>query len=89
MRLTVLALLITANAFASEYVNGYFRADGNYVNGYTRESPSPYGANNYGNSNLQQPSSYGSNTYGNSYGSDREVDSDNGHTVINNPYGRN
>ena len=47
-------LLITASAFADEYVSGYTRKDGAYVNGYTRSSPDSSYNNNYsvrGNTN--------------------------------------
>ena len=46
-------LCITA-AFADTHVNGYYKRDGTYVNGYTRSSPDSTNWNNYstqGNSN--------------------------------------
>jgi hypothetical protein len=40
-------LLLTAPAFADEYVNGYTRSDGTYVQGYYRSSPDGTVTNNY------------------------------------------
>lgn len=52
---TLMALLLaTTSAFADQYVNGYTRKDGTYVNGYYRSSPDSSYNNNYsvrGNTN--------------------------------------
>lgn len=39
--------VLTAPAFADEYVNGYFRQDGTYVQGYYRSSPNGTVQDNY------------------------------------------
>ena len=48
------ALMCCTTAFADQYVNGYTRQNGTYVQGYTRSSPDSTVTNNYsyqGNSN--------------------------------------
>lgn len=47
-------LLVAGSCFADEYVSGYTRSNGTYVNGYTRASPDNSYNNNYnvrGNTN--------------------------------------
>jgi hypothetical protein len=78
---TLALFLIAVSANAQQYVNGYNRQDGTYVNGYYRSTPNNTTLDNYssrgnvnpytGNRgtvapNYSSPSSYGS---GNSYGS--------------------
>ena len=49
-----LALCFFASAHADEYVNGYYKKDGTYVQGYTRSSPNTTNRDNYstqGNNN--------------------------------------
>jgi hypothetical protein len=46
--------LTSLTTFADEYVNGYFRKDGTYVDGYMKSSPNSTNRDNYstqGNSN--------------------------------------
>ena len=45
--MATLALLLTTNALADTYVNGYTRKDGTYVQGHTRSSPDSSRSNNY------------------------------------------
>lgn len=53
----IMAVVIMATpfaAYADEYVNGYYRSNGTYVQGYTRSSPDNSYNNNYsvqGNTN--------------------------------------
>ena len=45
---------LATSVFADTFVNGYYKKDGTYVNGYTRSSPDTTNWNNYstqGNSN--------------------------------------
>ena len=54
MALLLFIVFSVANAFADAYVNGHYKKDGAYVNGYTRSSPDSTNVNNYstqGNSN--------------------------------------
>jgi len=44
----VLLSLISANAIADQYVNGYTRSNGTYVEPYVRSSPNSTTADNYG-----------------------------------------
>lgn len=46
--LGVLAMMLTAPAFADKAVRGYTRSDGTYVQGHTRSSPDAYRSNNPG-----------------------------------------
>lgn len=47
--LLALALgLLASTADAGQWVNGYVRKDGNYVQGYARSNPDRYQSNNYG-----------------------------------------
>lgn len=49
MRKVVLVLsLISVNAIADQYVNGYTRNNGTYVEPYVRSSPNSTTADNYG-----------------------------------------
>lgn len=41
-------LLVTTSTFAAEYVRGYTKSNGTYVEGYTRSSPDSSYNNNYG-----------------------------------------
>ncbi|MBF0542308.1 MAG: hypothetical protein HQK91_12765 [Nitrospirae bacterium] len=43
----ILLMLLVLVAFADEYVNGYIRSDGTYVQGYSRTSPDNTIRNNY------------------------------------------
>ena len=50
----VATMLLCGVASADQYVNGYTRSDGTYVQGYYRSSPDQYRYNNYssqGNTN--------------------------------------
>lgn len=49
-----LTLLATA-ANAGQYVNGYTRSDGTYVQGHYRSSPNSYQYDNYGTSGNSNP----------------------------------
>jgi opacity protein-like surface antigen len=42
------AALLAATAASAEWVNGYFRSDGTYVQGHYRSSPDSNRYNNYG-----------------------------------------
>lgn len=46
--LVVLSLFALPLLARAEYVSGYFRKDGTYVNGYYRSSPDSFKWNNYG-----------------------------------------
>ena len=45
--IAILIILITTPLFAAEYVQGYIRSDGTYVQGYHRSSPDSSYNNNY------------------------------------------
>jgi len=60
----LLLMLVTSSVFADEYVHGYTRKDGTYVQPYHRSSPDSSYNNNYstkGNSN-PYTSEYGTNS---------------------------
>ena len=45
--LFLLLILFTLLSYADEYVNGYFKKDGSYVEGYFRSSPNSTNRDNY------------------------------------------
>jgi hypothetical protein len=49
LKIVVLALLgcLALTSFADEYVNGYFKKDGTYVQGYFKSSPNTTNIDNY------------------------------------------
>lgn len=57
LALTVVASLISVNALADQYVNGYTRSNGTYVEPYVRSSPNSTTYDNYG-SRHESSSSY-------------------------------
>jgi hypothetical protein len=86
MKILFMVLFVSVTVQAQTYVNGYYRGSGTYVNSYVRDNPSPYGANNYGNSNLQQPggSAYDSNSY--YHNTTNTYDNDNSDQEVGRPY---
>lgn len=83
----ILVLAVSSSLYADQYVNGYTKSNGTYVQGYTRSSPNSTTSDNYstkGNTNpytgqegTRNPtSSSGNSNYGSSYGN-------------SNPYGNN
>lgn len=46
--LFVVAALLSGSVLADQYVNGYYRKDGTYVQGHTKSSPDQYRSNNRG-----------------------------------------
>lgn len=56
-KLVFLLAVISVNAVADQYVNGYTRGNGTYVDSYTRSSPNNTTADNYG-SRRESSSSY-------------------------------
>lgn len=61
---TIAAALLASTAFADQYVNGYTRRDGTYVQGYTRSDRDSSYNNNYSTQGNQNPytGEYGSNS---------------------------
>jgi len=80
MKKIILALVVSANAFAYgnggnyQYVNPYVRHDGTQVNGYYRSEPQPSHQNTYNHDNndsqygYHKDTTYNSNSNGYNYG---------------------
>ncbi len=56
-RIAALVMLagLASSATADDYVNGYTRSDGTYVQGYYRSSPNSYRYDNYSSSGNTNP----------------------------------
>ena len=86
--LFIALVALSGTALADQYVNGYYRKDGTYVQGHTKSSPDAYRSNNrdsqtYGGSQRDEYSSGtgATNKSNSSYGW-RDNDSDG----VSNPY---
>lgn len=51
----VIMLLVAATASADQWVNGYTKKDGTYVEGHYRSSPNQYRYDNYSSQNNSNP----------------------------------
>ena len=55
MKRVLLLVLLSTTAQADEYVNGYFRQDGQYIEGHYRTHPNQMRWDNYSSQGSQNP----------------------------------
>ena len=81
---------ITGFSFAGEYVNGYYRKDGTYVQGHTKSSPDEYRYNNKGSQTYggSQRDEYSSGTGATNRSNSSYGWRDNDRDGYSNPYDR-
>jgi len=76
-KIILMSLVLASSLFADQYVNGYTKSNGTYVQGYYRSSPNSTTSDNFstkGNTNpytgeqgYKTPSSSSSSSYGSGY----------------------
>lgn len=91
---SLIVLICSANLLAKDnYVNGYTKSNGTYVDGYHRSSPNSTKSDNYstvGNTNPytgQAGTKSDDSGYNNNYNSNSKSNSNNGYG-LQNPYGK-
>lgn len=76
--LILIAMLVALPSFVqADYVSGYYRSDGTYVQGYQRSAPDGDKSNNYGPSDYSGQSPYQRDSDGDGISNMRDRDDDN------------